>query len=543
MKRSAILLIGVVITLSMPRPLTAAPAAAVVINEVQTRGAAGATDEFVELYNRSSAPVNIGGWLLKRSSSTALVTTLAAVPAGVALSPDQSYVFGGPAFVGARDQSYNTPVADDGGVAIATQDHAIVDAIGWSATSAFLERRPAPVAAAGQSVQRVPEGDDTDDNAADFEVAAPTPMPTTAARGGRLHTLTPRRVLDTRVSGGPLGSAETRRLVVAGSHGIPSTGVSAVVMNVTVTEPTHAGHLTVYPNGAPRPVASNLNFAGGQTVPNLVTVRVGEGGAVSLFNSHGRTHVVVDVAGYVDLSPSGPDGRLQPITPARILDTRPGAGLAPRETRRLRVVGVAGVPATGVSAVVVNLTVTEPTASGYVTAFAASAPLPFASNVNFVAGQTVANRAVVGVSADGEIALYSSSGNPHLVVDIGGWFTASGTGRGSISTIQPLRLLDTRVSERVVPSPPTRVRVGGVLVPPGATAAVLNVTATAPNWSGWLAVWPSGTAQPHVSDLNFGSAQTVPNLVIAKLGPDGAINVATGGASAHVVIDVFGYVT
>ena len=62
-----------------------------------------------------------------------------------------------------------------------------------------------------------------------------------------------------------------------------------MVLNVTVTEPRPASYLTAWPTGDPRPLASNLNYVAGQTVPNLVIVKVGAGGKVSLYNAAGVT--------------------------------------------------------------------------------------------------------------------------------------------------------------------------------------------------------------------------------------------------------------
>ena len=68
-------------------------------------------------------------------------------------------------------------------------------------------------------------------------------------------------------------------------------------MNVTVTDPTADGFVTMFPGGAPIPPSSNLNFVAGQTVPNLVMVGVG-GTNVSAFNKHGFTQVIYDVGGW-----------------------------------------------------------------------------------------------------------------------------------------------------------------------------------------------------------------------------------------------------
>ena len=126
----------------------------------------------------------------------------------------------------------------------------------------------------------------------------------TAGTGARYNPLTPSRILDTRFgTGAPVatvGPDATLDLQVTGRGGVPSSGVSAVVLNVTAVEPSTTGYLTAFPAGEPRPLASNLNFAPGQTVPNLVVVKLGAGGKVSLYNPVGTVHVIADVAGWYD---------------------------------------------------------------------------------------------------------------------------------------------------------------------------------------------------------------------------------------------------
>ena len=73
---------------------------------------------------------------------------------------------------------------------------------------------------------------------------------------------------------------------------------TAVVLNVTVTNPTAPSYLTVWPDGAAQPLASDLNYVAGLTVPNLVVVKLGANGSIDLFNAAGTTDVVVDVVGW-----------------------------------------------------------------------------------------------------------------------------------------------------------------------------------------------------------------------------------------------------
>jgi alpha-tubulin suppressor-like RCC1 family protein len=128
------------------------------------------------------------------------------------------------------------------------------------------------------------------------------------ADGSGFAPVLPARLLDTRRGGGtidglgapgvPVGADGVLDLKVLGRGGVPAVGVGSVVLNVTAVDPSSAGFVTVWPAGSPKPTASNLNFPAGDTRPNLVVVRVGAGGMVSLFNSAGSTHLIGDVEGW-----------------------------------------------------------------------------------------------------------------------------------------------------------------------------------------------------------------------------------------------------
>src|SRR5674476_1415739 len=119
----------------------------------------------------------------------------------------------------------------------------------------------------------------------------------------------------------------TVHLQVATRGGVPATGVSAVVLNVTVTAPTKPGYVTVYGDGTTRPTASNLNFVAGQTIPNLVIAPVGANGKVALYNGTGGTiHLIADVSGYYRSRARTATGAFGALAPYRLLDTRYGLG-------------------------------------------------------------------------------------------------------------------------------------------------------------------------------------------------------------------------
>ena len=264
--------------------------------------------------------------------------------------------------------------------------------------------------------------------------ATPTPTvtPTPTPSGyGYYHPVTPNRILDTRYGTGgvlgKLGPGGTINVQVTGVPGsnVPSSGVTAVVLNTTVTEPTAPSHLTVYPAGEALPLASNLNFVGGQTVPNLVIVKVGSNGQVSVRNNSGFTHVIFDIVGWYGGAAGG--SLFNALPPTRILDTRTGTGgffgkIGPNGSISVQVRGVGGVPATDVSAVILNTTATEPTAPSHLTVYPSDAALPLASNLNFVTGQTVPNLVMVKVGADGKVNIRNNSGSTHVIFDVVGYF-------------------------------------------------------------------------------------------------------------------------
>lgn len=253
------------------------------------------------------------------------------------------------------------------------------------------------------------------------------------ARGGSPVPLVPARLMDTRAgmptvdhqmeATGTLAAGRLVELPVAGRGGVP-TGARAVLLNVTVVSPTGSGHVTVFPCGSAAPTASNVNYAAGQTVPNAVLAGIGSGGKVCVI-SYATTHLVVDVTGYV---PQG--GQPTPLVPSRLVDTRPGmttvdhrlegtGALAAGQVLQIPVAGRGGVAA-GATAVTLNVTVVSPIGPGHVTVFACGGPVPTASNLNYLSGQTVSNGVSVKLGAAGSVCV-TSYASTHLVVDVFGY--------------------------------------------------------------------------------------------------------------------------
>jgi hypothetical protein len=371
---------------------------------------------------------------------------------------------------------------------------------------------------------------------------------------GEFTSVTPARILDTRDGtggiSGPFGSQQTSSIQIAGGGGVPSDGVGAVVLNVTATDTTANSFLTVFPSGTGRPSTSNLNWNAGTTIANLVTVRVGSNGRVSIFNSVGAVHVVVDVIGFY-ATPTGPSGsRFHPVGPSRYFDTRDtGTPFLQNQTRGFDVTGRNGVPDSGVTAVVMNVTVSGSTAGGYLAVFPGDvgAP-PGTSNINFLAGTTIPNEVIVRVPSSGLVNFSNAFGATHVIADVVGWYDDNRiTESGRFIALDPSRILDTRVFGGPIIGGTTRfVQVAGQGGVPsvGAGSVVMNVTATDPSETSFLTVHPDGTFPPTASNLNFVGGQTIPNLVTVKLGgPTGAARIYNRIGLVHVVADVAGYFT
>ena len=372
-------------------------------------------------------------------------------------------------------------------------------------------------------------------------VPGPPPIPVVP---GRLLPVTPTRKLDTREgNGGPQAKFQAKveeTVYVLGVGGVPAQDVTAVVMNVTVTDPTNAGFITVWPTGEAKPNASSLNFVPNQTVPNMVMSKVGANGRVSMAVSDGAANLIADVVAY--FSKAG-GSSLVPMTPIRVRDTRNGEGkVGPGKSINVQMTGTAGLPASGVNAVVLNVTVSEPTNAGFVTVYPAGEAVPTASSLNFSAGLTVPNLVVAKLGPTGAVSFFNSDGSSHIIVDLLGWYDVSGRGPAA-SASSPQRLMDTRDTKTKVGADSTyELKVTGVAgVPDDAKAVVLNVTAVDPTETGFLTVYPAGKALPNASNLNFTPGRTVPNQVIATVGDGGKIAIYNKRGTTHIICDLVGW--
>ena len=362
----------------------------------------------------------------------------------------------------------------------------------------------------------------------------------------------------------------------------------------------------------------NLDFAG-QTIPNAAFAPLGDGGRVTVYTTF-TTDVLVDVFGYFVPATTASAGRLVPITPTRILDTRNNIGYTPpapptptppvppanpgntvnctdfatqaeaqayydtyfpfygdvagldgdgngiaceslpdapitapltgEQVVTLQVAGRGGVPTSGVSAVVLNVTVASPTAEGFVQVSPTPVSQGAFSNLNPEPGRTIANLVVVPLGTGGQVDLYThlnTAGTLDLLADVVGYFTdatAPSTTSGLFVPITPTRNVDTRL-----PAPQPEIPSGGTVnvnvatVAPGASAIAGNLTSTGGGVNGYLQLGPTPVSPGASSSLNTSyEGQTIANAVVSPVAAGGNAQVYSFG-STHVLLDVTGWFT
>lgn len=380
-------------------------------------------------------------------------------------------------------------------------------------------------------------------------------------RASAFHGLSPYRVLDTRPDPGsvldtrPVAGSVTEVSIggvpIEDSEYVPDSA-TAVVLNVTATDTVGQGYVTLFPWGERMPDTSNVNIMrSGQTVANLVTVRLGADGKVGLFTSI-AANLVVDVFGYYSPSGATAAGRFIAITPTRILNTRDHVMVEPGGFVHLPIPSDVPVDTEGL---VLNVTAVNSRirvdGSGYWTAYPAGEDRGTTSNINIsVPGQTIPNQVIVKPSATG-IDFYSYAGGD-LLVDLMGYYsgeTALVSEGGLFVPVSPTRLLDTRTS----PNPlgvnvalhdgwTVEVATAGRAGIPnmGASAVALNVTATHSQGGGYVTAYPAGRSLPDSSNLNADKAgMTAPNHVQVATGSRGVSFYSYGGTD--LIVDIFGW--
>ena len=385
------------------------------------------------------------------------------------------------------------------------------------------------------------------------------PDPKPVPPGAMIVPVNPARFWDTRnestfdgqaVNTGRLAGGTSYAVQIAGRGQVPAKA-DGVVANLTVVSPDAAGYATLYPCTATPPTASNLNYTPGAVAANNAVVPLDANGRVCVFTKAGADFVL-DVNGFV---PAG--SGLVGVTPARYLDTRPGAttfdgAAAGSDTVaggthvEVQITGRGQVPA-GAVAALVNVTAVTPDGPGFVTLYPCG-QRPGTSTLNYGPGEVVPNGALVSLSANGTLCAFTKASS-QLLIDVAGYVPGGAT---KLAPVVPARLADTRPGQATVDGQHTgtgQIPAGGTIevkvagrgnVPANATAAFFNVTVVNPSAAGFITLYPCGT-RPTTSNVNHTPGVVRANNAMTQLSANGTVCIFSK-AAADVVLDVTGWV-
>lgn len=374
--------------------------------------------------------------------------------------------------------------------------------------------------------------------------------------------VTPTRLVDTRSSMGDFGytrvDSKVIRIQVTGREingsddAVPDNASAAVFTLVGINRSSAGNFLSAFPTGTSWPGTANLNMSGsGDVSPNLVTVKLGNGGAVDVLSNLG-SDIVLDLVGvYV---PTGGDpirsGRYKLLpTPKRALDTRnsskPGRGDVVRvDLTTLRDQGVIDADAQAVSA---NITATQAN-RGFIAAYPFGSENPGTSTLNVSQDATrgIGTMVKLGVE-NGRLGfnLFLEAG-AHVIVDVAGFMTGESAARsttGQFVPVTPARLLDTRRGDggkkRLWPKW-TRAFTLPAEYSTQASAVAMNLAVTRTMGRGYFTMLGAQMRREDVSNLNVtGPNQTLSNHVITAVSSKGAECFSSAGGD--VICDVVGW--
>lgn len=382
-------------------------------------------------------------------------------------------------------------------------------------------------------------------------VSQPTPAQAAVTGTGGQYVPMPSNA---RVLGGATEKGVFRTVKVAGVAGLPSSGIGAVTMMVTIADPSGSGQLQMRADDADTTTLMMIYNSGvGGNTSNTGLLAVADDGTIQVRTETAQSKVIIDVTGYYTSTKNGVSaGGFVAMSPSRVLDSRGGIGAAPGlipagSQRTIQATGSNGIPA-GAAAVAVNIIVINREAkAGYVR------PTPTGEtrstgvlNYNSNEGQTTAMNAQVALSADGRFSIDTAAegGKIDLVVDIQGYFLKSNPGGG----FTPLngRLIDTRNGSSIASGASFTIQVGGVQGAPtveGGLSAVA-VTFTAVNDSGadsYAKMWADGAAEPESSAISSDATSKMTNTVVAPVGANGKIRIKNMGTAAmNYLVDLQG---
>lgn len=379
------------------------------------------------------------------------------------------------------------------------------------------------------------------------------PVELVSTASGGFVPLDPVAVLDA-----PLVADQTRQFAIDDAVQIGLDQVSAVAVQVTATGATGPTGITVWPAGASRPARPSLAVPDDGSASSVAVTSVSPTGTVAVHNAAGRTDVLVELVGWF------PVDSFEPLDPTTILGAGPDVGtsggygasiVGTDQTIQVPVLGVGGVPSSGVGAVAVVLSGDTTAGASAITVWPTGDARPGITSLSLTRLDTRSNLVLVGVGDDGSVSLHNTTGTTDLTADVVGWFPEG-------STYHPLvgeRVADSAIGDDPVPADVVDVRVTGVAGVPDdeacstdlavecsedeeAALVVLEVTAAGADRPGALTVWPAGWPRPATPTLALDRRQATTMTVIVPVGDGGSVSIDPGRSRTHLTVDVVGWI-
>jgi len=372
---------------------------------------------------------------------------------------------------------------------------------------------------------------------------------------GRYRPVARVRALDTRTSG-RIPAHATARVRVTGLGEVPSTNVVAISVNLSVLTPASSGSLSAFADGTSWSGAT-MSFRAGQTIQNFETVPVSSGGLIDIRNNTSTSlALLVDILGY-HLRPDPADpytsGRYQPMTPARLLDTRTGQPVTAGQTRTIPMAGRAGIPSSGSIGVVVTFTVLSPSRSGSLTVGAGNLAKNTPS-ISFTAGQTEQSQLLMALDANGALPIRNNSAaGIQVIADVVGYYPDLYL-YSFFAADRYVRAYDSRTSSMPL-QPGHEADVGmwntawafvdtsqdPFAEPPYVNAASINVTVLNPTVTGSISIRPADlhTSWDGAATISFTAGHTKQRMLMARasLGEDfGGVRIRNNSATPITLI-------
>jgi len=350
------------------------------------------------------------------------------------------------------------------------------------------------------------------------------------------------------------GSRPTRvDAQVTGVGAVPSSGVAAVALQVTMRKPTATSSLTAGPAGRPLPSAPRVSAELNQSASSTMVLPVGADGKVSFATSAAATDVLVSVVGFYldptlppairrDIAAGGGD-RFHPVAGRRLQSGDDGA-MGAQARRKIVVVGSRGV-SPAASAAVVSVTVRQGSGRGAVFVYPAGSDRPAQPLVEYRA-KTQTVQTTVPVGRDGAVVVEHVGKKARAVdVDLVGSYEPKSVGGG-------LGFAPRRTPKNVVATQSDlgikRLNAGvaktfsvASAAPPSVRAVLLQVTVRSPSVDSQLVFWRPDRARPATVDVSALSGRTVVTTVVAPVDVDGRVSLlATAGSNLDVKVAVVG---